>query len=345
VRESTLFGNLVNRTDLAAAVRALTQPRWARRRLHVRSHDRVLSTWGSVRETSGHWYDVPLVVEHRRRRAGDGRWSDHVERFVATHLEGLGDLTALSVGCGTGEKELRWARSGVLAWLDAFDLTEALVDAAAAAAANAGLGDTTNFFVGDLFELPLGHERYDVIIFEDSLHHLSPMAEAIRRTDALLVPGGYVVVNEYVGPNRQQMTKRTRTVANGLLGAIPARYRRQTNGSVKQQITTASRLRMIVRDPSEAPESEAMLRFLGERFELLESTLLGGTLTYPLLDGIAQNFADEEGQSILGAILALEDALIEAGDVPSDYVFATYRKSGVLPEGRSAASAKPLEVA
>jgi hypothetical protein len=83
---------------------------------------------------------------------------------------------------------------------------------------------------------------------------------------------------------------------------------------------------MILRDPSEAPESESMLKLLEHRFEPLEVTMLGGTLVYPLLDGIAQNFDDQQGESILGALLAIEDALIDSGEVASDYVFATYRR-------------------
>jgi ubiquinone/menaquinone biosynthesis C-methylase UbiE len=294
--------------------------------LHLHERDRVMATWGPVRATSSHWYDVPEVVEHRLGRAGAGRSSDHVERFVAEHLGDRHALVALSVGCGTGTKELRWAGTGRLARLDAFDLSSDAIEAAKAAAAAAGVSDVTRFFVGDLFELPEESAQYDIVIFEDSLHHLTPLVRAVQKTERLLRPGGYVVINEYVGENRQQMSRETLRTANALLSAIPPRYRQRGERGVKNTIEVPSRLRMIMRDPSEAPESASILEALGERFEVLDITPLGGTLVYPLLDEIAQNFGDPTGRAILSALMSFEDALIDAGDLPSSYVFATYRR-------------------
>jgi 2-polyprenyl-3-methyl-5-hydroxy-6-metoxy-1,4-benzoquinol methylase len=321
-----LVSNLVNAGDLAAAMRAIARPRWATRRLHVRERNRIMATWGPVRSTSSHWYDVPTVVEHRVRRAAAGTGRDHVDRFVATHLGDRRDLCGLSVGCGTGGKEIRWARTGRFRRLDAFDLSEAAIKAATDAAAAADLSDVTRFFVGDLFELAIDHDQYDVVIFEDALHHLSPLDDALRKTETLLRPRGYVVVHDYVGPNRLQMKRDTVKKANAILAAVPMRYRKQTNHRVKRNVCVPSRLRMILRDPSEAPESSSILRLLAARFDVLEVTMLGGTLISPLLDGIAQNFGEPAGQEILSALLILEDALIDTGELASDYVFATYRR-------------------
>ena len=321
-----MVSNFINAGDITAAMQAIARPWWATRRLHVRERNRIMATWGPVRTTSSHWYDVPTVVEHRLRRAAAGMGRDHVDRFVATHLGDRRDLCALSVGCGSGSKEIRWASTGRFARLDAFDLSEAAIKAANDAAAAADLSDVTRFFVGDLFELAIDHDQYDVVIFEDALHHLSPLAEALRKTETLLRPGGYVVVHDYVGPNRLQMKRDALKLANAFLAAIPMRYRKQTSHRVKRKVSVPSRLRMILRDPSEAPESSSILQLLAGRFDVLEVTMLGGTLINPLLDGIAQNFADSDGHELLSALLKLEDALIDTGELASDYVFATYRR-------------------
>lgn len=320
-----MLGNFVNASDVGGALRALARPRWAGARFHLRERDRVMATWGALRTTSSHWYDLPLVVEHRRQRAGGLKGRDHIERFVATQLGDRSSLRALSVGCGTGSKEVLWARTGRFACIDAFDLSEEVIAAASAEASAARVSDVTRFFVADLFEFS-ADEKYDVVLFEDALHHLAPMVDAVQKTEMLLRPGGYVVIHEYVGPNRLQTRRETVRAINGILSTLPKRYRERPNRRAKTKVKVPSRMRMILRDPSEAPESESILQLLDERFDLLDLAPTGGTLLYPLLDEIAQNFTSADGQEILSALLKLEDALIDAGDLDSNYVFATYRR-------------------
>jgi 2-polyprenyl-3-methyl-5-hydroxy-6-metoxy-1,4-benzoquinol methylase len=320
-----VFRNWINASDLHIGLRAVAKPTWLGSRLHLRERDRVLATWDAVETTATHWYNLPLVVEHRLRRAADGKGRDHVDRFVATHLGTRDRLCGLSIGCGNGVKEIRWAATGRFARIDAFDIAPEAIRAAKAGAAAAGLSELVRFAVGDLFELD-AEELYDVVIFEDALHHLSPLDGALERVERLLRPGGHVVINEYVGPNRQQMRPQTVRSVNALLGVLPERYRERAEGRVKAKVAIPSKLRMILRDPSEAPESASILRLMAKRFDLLELTKIGGTLVYPLLDGIAQNFHDSEGRAVVNALLDFEDALVDGGDIESDYVFATYRK-------------------
>jgi SAM-dependent methyltransferase len=42
-----------------------------------------------------------------------------------------------------------------------------------------------------------GDEPYDVIVFTRSLHHMSPVSAALRRAHDLLVPGGFVIAEEF----------------------------------------------------------------------------------------------------------------------------------------------------
>jgi SAM-dependent methyltransferase len=322
---STLDGvpkNLVNASDVAWLATRLLRPAELAR-VKRRGQDRVLATWNRVGSSGTHWFDLDVVVEHRLARAANGEGKDHVDRVLATYLRDSRDLLALSVGCGTGQKELHWAQTGVFSRIDAFDLASERIAEAQRAAEETRL--PVNFFVGDLFELALP-DSYDVVIFEDALHHLSPLGVALDRVASALKPGGLLVVHDYIGPSRFQWSKSRQVVINGLLTALPEDYRRRPDGSVKRRVQTPSWLRMKLKDPSEAPESDRIMAELASRFEMLETTPLGGGIVCPLLDEIAGNFSDEEGERLLTALLELEDRLVDAGEPFNDYVLAVARR-------------------
>lgn len=315
------MGNLVNLDDLRWLARRGSFARLTRQ-LRLGEKGRVIDTWGHVRETCSHWYDLPLVVKHRALKAGAG-YGDHVERLFSTILNDSNDLTALSVGFGTGQKEIRWARTGRFSRLDAFDLTDELVDEASRNARAAAVD--VNFFRADIFSLPITPGAYDMVIFEDALHHLTPLDCALEHVKALLRPGGLVVVNDFVGPSRFQWTKQQLAAADGILAGLPEKFRQLPDGTVKQRARRPSRLRMRLLDPSEAAESSQIRSLLNKGFDVLLQTPLGGTIVYLVLDEIAQNFTTPEGASLLEAMLTFEDALINDEDLPSDYFLVVGR--------------------
>ena len=85
---------------------------------------------------------------------------------------------------------------------------------------------------------------------------------------------------------------------------------------------------MILSDPSEAAESDRIISELANRFELLERHDLGGTLLHLVLDDIAHNFDAETvvAADALQALFSTEDALLHAGELSSDFVFAVFQK-------------------
>ena len=318
-----MFRNLVNMNDLRWLLRKGSRRRLSRA-LRIRSHGRVLETWGHVRVTTTHWYDLPVVVQHRAMRAAGGVGDDHVDRIVSRWIGDRNNLVGLSIGCGIGVKEIRWARTNRFERLDAFDLTDELILKARENARAAGV--QINFYRGDVLRNSLPEDAYDLVIFEDALHHLAPLPGILDRVRRTLHAGGLLIVNDFVGPSRFQWLPQQLRLANDMLARVPECYRRQLDGTVKLNVFRPSRLRMILTDPSEAVQSGKILPLLAERFTVLEERPLGGSLVYLVLSEIAQNFADRRGTELLETMLAEEDSLIDSGRLGSDYVLGVYRR-------------------
>jgi SAM-dependent methyltransferase len=186
-----------------------------------------------------------------------------------------------------------------------------------------------DFKVADAFRDPIPANAYDLVLFEQSLHHFAPVRTILERVHDALRPGGLLFVNEFVGPPRFQWTKGQRRASDELLRQLPARYRRLwgTHGT-KNRSCRPSKLLMLISDPSEAADSASILPAIRERFDVLEEHPYGGAVLQLLFESIAHNFLkdDAETHDWLQRCFAAEDALMERGDIPSDFAVVVARK-------------------
>ena len=255
--------------------------------------------------------------------------TEPADYVAAEWLAGKRQLLALSVGCGTGREEVRWARTGRFRRIDAYDLSEPRIREAARYAKAEGCADKIRFHAADVRELKAPKGTYDVVIAEGALHHLSPLADVISFLESALKPGGYLVLKDFVGPSRFQWTGRQLEAVDCLLAVLPERYRRRwMTGTVKRRFFRPSRLSMLLSDPSEAAESSRILPLLSEWFEPVERTGIGGTLLHLLFNDIAHNFLSEDAESrrLLRLCFAAEDKLLASRELASDFVFGVFRK-------------------
>jgi SAM-dependent methyltransferase len=174
-----------------------------------------------------------------------------------------------------------------------------------------------------------GHDRYDMIIVEGALHHFYPMRSTLLKIKELLKPEGLLIANEFVGPSRFQWTPRQLQAANAMLALIPESYKRRWyDDKIKMKITAPGRLRMKLADPSEAAQSALILPLCREMFTSLEEIKKGGTLINLVFYEIGHHFlqADEPAAKILQTCFAVEDMLMQSGEIASDYILAIFQK-------------------
>jgi hypothetical protein len=164
-----------------------------------------------------------------------------------------------------------------------------------------------------------------LILSTGALHHVTNLEALLSRLSAMLEPNGYFVVLEYVGPNRFQWTDAQLNMINGILRQLDLRYLRD---NARIDLSRPSIPDFIAIDPSEAVRSEDVLRLLPEYFTVEYQRHFNGTIMhplYPLLDGRLTNANEPDFDSIVRMILWLEDALIRAQVLSSDFAFAICR--------------------
>ena len=174
---------------------------------------------------SGYLKALPQASANEVSGNGGGRLqavSDTVKRFYEEHpfpnydgFESIGDLLSrasrsvyaamldrqipvgariLEIGCGTGQLGAFLSVGGRA--VVGVDMSDASLTLATGFRAQQGLTNC-NFMQGNLFELPLRREAFDLVICKGVLHHTADARAAFRAATAMVRPGGYVLVGLY----------------------------------------------------------------------------------------------------------------------------------------------------
>ena len=270
-----------------------------------------------------HWTELEAIQRRINRRVSGDATVDPYHYVIRKYLADKVPLErALTLGCGTGELERGLMQYNFCRRHDALDIAEESIREARDAARQAGL-DHIRYEVSDVNRIELPAQTYDCVWGVHSVHHLAELEHVFGQVRRALKPGGYFVLNEFIGPTRFQWTHRQLDVINGLLRTLPPKLRARcdTTRTVKSEVKRPTIAEMRRIDPSEAIRSAEILPLLPRYFEVVEVKGYGGTVLQMLLHEIAGNFqnADPATSAILEAICDLEDELIALGDLPHDF--------------------------
>lgn len=319
---------LITADDFVEA-RARFQQRGAKfllSKLNLNGLARTQSTFDDPGLQTANWWILPAVRARLNEKMTGDPSLGYEPYVVAKYLRGRTGLRLCSLGSGGCSHELAFARHAAFDLVECVDVTPALLAAAAAQARQEGL-QNLRFAVRDVNRQQWPAAAYDVVLFNAALHHFRRVAEIVGHVWQALRPGGLLVLNDYVGPNRLQWTAAQLAAANQELRKLPETYRRRHgSGRLKTRITGPGQLRMWLADPSEAVECEQILPAVRHRFAVLEEKALGGNLLMLVLKDIAHHFlpADPTTGQLVQHLFAAEDAFLAQHS--SDLVFGVYQK-------------------
>ncbi|MCX6173447.1 MAG: class I SAM-dependent methyltransferase [Ignavibacteriales bacterium] len=326
------MNNFINIYDFFELIRMLkTNPKIISKitnKIFFGQKQKVKSTWAHTDSAPIHWWNIPEVISRWNFMITGDPQKEYYCYFSEKYLSGSSLLTALSLGCGTGHRELKWAETKKFKMIDAYDLSETRIEFARKMAKQNKMNSMISYHAEDIYKIPLKENYYDVIFGEQSLHHFTPLEELFVRVKKMMKPGGYFVINEYVGSNRFQWKEEQLKAANDLLNQLQTKYKTYwQQNTIKKRIFSPSRLRMLLNDPSEAVESENILPLMDKHFQLIELKNYGGTILQLVFDKIAHNFLSDELETkeILSRCFNYEDKLIADGILKSDFVFAVFK--------------------
>ncbi len=158
------------------------------------------ASWASFSATHG--FRAPdLIVPQWFWSLVDSFWD-------ATGIRVRDGLRVLDVGSGPGVVSMALARQNPGAQVTLLDRQPGL-DLARAVAEKLGLSQQLTMLVGDMRALDYGRSQFDVVLFSYCLMFFSPEEHVnlLRKAHAALVPGGKLVLSQYIADDARRKRK------------------------------------------------------------------------------------------------------------------------------------------
>ena len=177
------------------------------------------------------WWEDPVTIRHINKlvcgKAIDGLHAGYHQR-IGEILRDSGVVApkAISVGSGSGMKELWLLQTGAVATIDCYELGPTLVETGRRIAADHGMEHRLRMHLGDPFleDLPAD---YDLVYWNNSLHHMKDTPAAIAWSRDRLRWGGLMAFDDYVGPDRFQFSDELLRLVNEAMTVLPDRCLRK----------------------------------------------------------------------------------------------------------------------
>lgn len=297
-------------------------------------------TWGDPDTWTAqglHWTHLPEVrAAINAKVSGDAGMSPLTWFFQSVAAERPLPLDrVLVLGCGSGTLEREIAQAGWVREIVAIDLSAKALEGARAQAQAEGLS-SIRYYQADMNRLPVGQPPFtpgcfDAVLGVSSVHHCANLSLLYRNIGALLMPGGWLFLDEYVGPNQFQWPDSQMHHLNQIARLLPDALMTLRDGGCKRDFRSPSVAEVVAVDPSEAICSSQLLPLLPEYFNAVHVRPYGGAILHMLLAGVAQNFSCEKGAPYLHSVMAAEEELYQAGQLNHDFACAIARAPANAP--------------
>ena len=174
----------------------------------------------------------------------------------------------MSIGCGMGQFERDLVRLDIVRQVIGVEISPVCVEEATRLAVEAGAAGRIEYRCADAWEEIAAARDLDAILFHASLHHFDRLEELTALLRRALRPGGYLYIDEYVGPAPEEWSWLDELRWNWHYYHLPKSVRRV--GRIRPPINYD--------DPTEAVESSSILPAIERDFEIVERRDYGGNL-------------------------------------------------------------------
>ncbi len=280
---------------------------------HYLSEDRSWNSWLEHPLTGAHYQKCMMV---------EGKW------WVAYLKELWGGPAAksLDLGCASGFRSLDLFKVGGSNHIEGIDIGTDMI--AQAEKLRRELGAPGRFWMGDVNTVKLLPNTYDLIFSCHAFHHFLELEHIMHQVHDALTPKGVFVLEEFVGPTQFQWTDQQIGLVRSLLSLLPSELRMLRSGTRKDEVIVLPPHVLDAASPFEAIRSADIVPLFERHFEVLAAQSLGGTIQHLLYNGIIHNFSPDDPRACqyIGAIINVEDALINSGLLPADFMLLIGRR-------------------
>lgn len=279
--------------------------------------------WNSIKPTHGkaRWWQWPRIISFQNElvcgKPLEG-WNAGLIMRLKERLGGRVLKQGVSIGCGNGSKEMALVQAGVVESFDLFEISDVRMKQGRELHARHGLQDRMRWHTKDgLAHLESHTGSYDLVFWDNSLHHMMDTTRAVLLSYRALSRGGFFAMNDFVGATRFQWSERTLQYGSFLRASLPQHYLRKPSDPSKQiprVIVRPNFQRMIETDPSEAADSDNIIPAIKKHLPNPTIWNVGGAIYHIGLSDVLANFDAERDAGMFEAVLVLERALIELGE-------------------------------
>jgi SAM-dependent methyltransferase len=273
--------------------------------------------WSSKKPTSFklRWWQSPTIIRHINTLVC-GESIDGFSHGLIKKLKSNSSITlplkkGVAVGCGTGEKEIDLIKQGVVESFDLYEISQNRINKGNDLLKKHGLQDKVSFFQEDPFKID---KRYDLIHWNNSLHHMFDVYDAVKWSRDRLFAGGLFYMDDFVGANRFQWPDEQLAIASAVrhvYQGTPFIINPNSGQPLNTTIKRPDLQRMIETDPTEAADSERILGAVLHHFPNAEIINTGGLIYHLALSDMLHNFT--EGSTELNILLQLDELCIKLG--------------------------------
>ena len=295
-------------------------------KIHFSGKRRTITAFDNSRAHSSNFWDIPYVKKRWNRLLSGNDKVDIVDFFKDNLLKGKSGLKLLSLGSGTCDTEIKLAKCDIFKSILCVDLSKDSIRQARNEIAQENLKNI-DVVCADIYKFDFNDAAFDVVLFKSALHHFKNIEHLLlEKVSPNMSENGLLIIDEYVGPNRLQYSKKQILTINKGIQLIPKKFRKiHKTPFYKNRISGSGVIRMKLSNPSECIDSESILPTIHKMFiPLIEKPMGSNILMYALKD-IAHHFytINSEKKEILDALFALEDDFLIHN--PSDIIFGVYK--------------------
>ncbi len=223
--------------------------------------------------------------------------------FLETTANGRHFGRALSIGCGGGAMERDLMKRGLCDSVDAIDGSIHSLHLAVKTARDEGFGNAIRYFASDFNRPALPRETYDLVIFQQSMHHVGKLEKLLREVLLALKPDGLMYIDEFVGPSRHEWTDAHIAAQRAAFHMLPRELRLYDELALPIQ----------VEDPSEGIRSGEIMEQLAVGFEIVDQRDYGGnwlSIAFPVIDW------SKADPGLVSRLIESERAMLRCGIAP-----------------------------
>lgn len=268
------------------------------------------------------WQCHPHAIAFREKLHGGLNRPDW---FFQHKMGGKPVKNALGIGAGIAMDELHLVYRGAVEHYELMDISDAGLSILRANAERHGYADRISCTVGDVNEADLGENRYDLITFMASLHHVEELERVLLACNRALKPGGILWASEYIGPDCFQFPDEHVGIARNLYQALDPSLRNRWY----PELGFPTRAEVLAADPTESVHSSEIEPIMRRIWPDLEFFGTYGTLAFIISWCLNHDalYDSDQGLRAMRAILDIDAALIDAGRLPHYYAHLIARKS------------------